>query len=253
MVLLGLHPDIEPSDSGVSPGPVQSFVFFGPWSSPACLRSHLCHEKTANIPRTLGAAAGLAGHSSNVEILCDTTLPPIALATSLFRIFSRSVNIFFPILKQTVLDEILSKIYENNGKGPPSPAYELFYLVIAIAALISKRNDAYLAARACSWFGQATSSMDTYCDHSSLLENIVLLQETLLICIFLLFSPESGDLWRYLGSAIRHLFDLSHRPWVEAEEHRELLCTLTRTLYYLERYSFVPKIALLPKSTYILV
>lgn len=236
-VLVDLRGGIRPLHPDAFPQALQSFVFFGPSSSLVCLRRHLRHEKAGNIPRTLEAATELADCPSNAEPLRDATLPPISMAAGLFRIFSRSANVFFPVLEPTVLDQILSKAYESYGTEPATPMHELFYLVIAIAALIGKRNNAALAAQACSWFSQATSTMNTGCDHSSLLDNIVLLQKTLLICVFLLLSPASGDLWRHLGYAIRHLFDLSHRPLTEEGEYRELLRTLTRTLYYLERYA----------------
>lgn len=235
VVLLGLQEGNWTLLTTNPPEPLQSFALFGPWSAPECLRRHLNHNKPFKIPRNLETAIDLGSCPDHIYPIPDATLPPFSVAEGLFRLFSRSANVFFPVLETTMLDHILSTAYKSDGEESVKPTLDLFYLILAIAALIGKRNGPSIAAQARSWFLKAISSMSMQCDHSSLLENIILLQRTLLMCVFLLLSPESGDLWRHLGYAIRHFFDLSHRPLTEEEEYRHLICTLTRTLYYLER------------------
>ncbi|KAH6647875.1 hypothetical protein BKA67DRAFT_400050 [Truncatella angustata] len=164
----------------------------------------------------------------------DTVRPSVSVAVSLFRLYARSVNIFFPILEASVLDRMISQYSENNGEGLVGRSRELFYLILAVATLICKRNEPTLATNANSHFLKAISIMSTDCDHSSMSENITLLQRTLLICVYLLLSPESGDIWRHLGFAIRHFLDLSHGRLREEDELYQVFCKLSRTIYCLE-------------------
>ena len=234
-VLLGLQDDSRALPATGSSESLQPFAFFGPWSAPECHRRHLNHNKPFKTPQSLKTAINLGSCPDHIYPIPDATLPPFSVAEGLFRLFSRSANVFFPVLETTMLDQILSTAYRSDSEESIKPTLDLFYLILAIAALTGKRNGPSTATQARSWFLKATSSMSTQCDHSSLLENIILLQRTLLMCVFLLLSPGSGDLWRHLGYAIRHFFDLSHRPLTEEEEYGHLICTLTRTLYYLER------------------
>lgn len=235
-VLVGLHANTESNNSSFLHGSTRSLLFFGPWSLPECLYRYLNHEGAFKIPRSLETAVELTKRPVNIGVPPHAALPPVSVATSLFQLFSRSANVFFPVLEPAALDRILSQTYEDASREYFDSTREIFYLVLAIAALVGKRNEHSLTAQAPSWFREATSHINTRCDHASLLGNIMLLQKTLLICVFLPLNPASGDLWRHLGYAIRHFFDLSHRSLMEEEEYRDLICMLTRTLYTLERY-----------------
>ncbi|KAM5350416.1 hypothetical protein ACJ41O_006921 [Fusarium nematophilum] len=156
------------------------------------------------------------------------------LALGPFHLFSRSANAFFPILEPDSLGTVVSQAYADENSGSEG-SHTIFYLVLAIGSSIAKRNEPVLGSWAESFFHKATAHLDTTCDHSSRPFNILVLQRTLLICVYLLISPSSGDIWRHLGFAIRLFFDLSHRPSEDEDKHHSLFCTLTRTLYCLER------------------
>ncbi|RSL45782.1 hypothetical protein CEP54_014130 [Fusarium duplospermum] len=161
--------------------------------------------------------------------------PPMPTAMSLFRLFARSANVFYPILQPAMLDEILTQCYTNDGRYLQSDTRVFFFLVLAVSSCIGQVSQANASTEAEGYFRSAVSEMSTACNHASRAENIALLQRTLLICLYLLLSPGSGDVWRHIGFAIRHFFDLAHRPSMEEDEFHDILCTLTRTLYCLER------------------
>lgn len=210
--------------------------FFGPWSSLGRLKVLMKRKANWSIPQRFRETCNRNGIIEIRSFIPEIGRPPISVASGLFNIFSRSANSFFPILEVTSLKTILSRCYEKDDDTAFGHSQELFYLILAIASLVAKRNEPVLASWADSYFRKATTRLDTTCDHSSRPANILLLQRTLLICVYLLLSPKSGDIWRHLGFAIRLFFDLSHRPSMDADKDHNLFCTLTRTLYCLERY-----------------
>lgn len=224
-----------PLKTGALQPTLEQTALFGPWSSLGLLRRTISQRAAFNIPQILGQANHLSTHTLDPEILADVALPPISTATSLCQLFARTTNVFYRVLDQASLDDVLSHCYSQGKKGFHDHALEILYLVLAIASLIGKRSDPRFAAQAESYFVKATSAMSMTCDHSSRDANIMLLQRTLLICIYILLKPGAGDIWRHLGFAIRHFLDLAHRPSMEEDKYHDTLCTLTRTLYSLER------------------
>lgn len=170
-------------------------------------------------------------------ISCKPNHPPYSLALRLFEIFSKSINIFFPVLEQTSLESLLNSTYNMNESTQTSTKheYELFYLVLAVSSFLSKRHDPGLGWLGEMWFKQATFDLDPLNNHSSKQSQLFLFQRTILISIYLLLSPKSGDIWRNLGFAIRIFFDLAHRSSMDGERDQHLFLILTRTLYCLER------------------
>lgn len=147
----------------------------------------------------------------------------------------RTTNVFYKILDQSHLDHLMSDCYTTVAGAQRDQGHDMLYLVLAIAAHVGKRSDPRLAGHSDVYYTKATADMGTICDHASRDANIVLLQRTLLVCVYLLLSPGSGDIWRHLGFAIRHFLDLAHRPSLEEDKYHDIMCTLTRTLYALER------------------
>ncbi|RSL88335.1 hypothetical protein CDV31_016077 [Fusarium ambrosium] len=103
-----------------------------------------------------------------------------------------------------MLDEILAQCYANDGRYLKSDTRVFFFLVLAVSSRIGQVSQANLSSQAEAYFRSAVSDI------------------------------RSGDVWRHLGFAIRHFFDLAHRPSMEEDEFHDILCTLTRTLYCLE-------------------
>lgn len=165
-------------------------------------------------------------------------LPSIAVATGLFDIFARSVNVFFPVVESLSLERILQIAYRSEDVEDSDQNRQLFFSILAIAALVAKRNDPSLPSLARAYFEQAAWRYNVACDHSSKANQVFIFQRTLLISIYILLSPSSGDIWRNLGFAIRLFFDLSHRSFVEGDAELRLFHMLTRTLYCLERHDY---------------
>ena len=184
---------------------------------------------------------GLWDHPAKVNTRPDNLIPhhPSNPASStMFRLFANTIHVFYPTLKECQLKDLLLGSY-TEGFSPLSLDQDLFYLVIAVASLTVKDRDTGLPFTAHAYFYKATRHSERSRTYWLSVDPLSLLQQQLLICIYLLLSPESGDLWRNLGFAIRLYFDLSHRP-SEDEIDKTLLAMLFRTLYSLERYMKSP-------------
>jgi hypothetical protein len=212
-----------------------STLFFGRWTFPGCLRSFLRQKEAYVLPKDIHRANYFSTYLLEGSGSLPAVPPPMSTAISLFQLFTRSANVFYPILQPAKLDEILAQCYANNDRYVKTDTREFFFLVLAVSSRIGQVGQANPSTQAEGYFRSAISEMSTTCNHASRAENIALLQRTLLICLYLLLSPGSGDVWRHLGFAIRHFFDLAHRPSMEEDEFHDILCTLTRTLYCLER------------------
>jgi hypothetical protein len=100
-----------------------------------------------------------------------------------------------------------------------------------------KKDQNLLWLHICYVFEEATSQLDGTCEHSSIISNLYLLRRILLICMYLLLSPSTGDIWRNLGFAVRLYFDMAHRPTEGDEELFDgQLHMLSRTIYCIEWY-----------------
>jgi hypothetical protein len=210
-------------------------ITFGPWSSIGLLRRCVSQSAVGETSQTIREAIQLPSQKLDTYFVCNDRLPPIATATALCQLFTRTTNVFYKILDQSHLDDLMSDCYTPSAGAQRSQGHDILYLVFAIASHTGKRSDPGLAAQSEAYFARSKLAMGTTCDHASRDANIVLLQRTLLICVYLLLNPSSGDIWRHLGFAIRHFLDLAHRPSLEEDQYQDIMCTLTRTLYALER------------------
>lgn len=159
--------------------------------------------------------------------------PPKEVARSLFDLFSRSINTFYPTVKDGQLEHIMAALYDTKGSLTDRDQ-ELFYLVLAISSQLARGSDQSLVLKPEAYLRKATSLMERS-HHSWLHVNqLFLLQRTLLISVYLLLSPGSGDIWRNLGFSIRMYFDLAHRPIETDDMDDGLMDMLCRALYCLE-------------------
>ena len=214
-----------------------NYSFFGEWSSFGLLLASPREElqQRSDIDLFL--------NSQNNRLFPGLTanypgFPSMAVATGLFDVFARSVNVFFPVVETPCLERILQTTYRNEDVGYSDQNRQLFFSILAVAALVAKRSDPSLPSLARAYFEQAAWRYDVSCDHSSKASQIFIFQRTLLISVYILLNPGSGDIWRNLGFAIRLFFDLSHRSFVEGDAELRLFHMLTRTLYCLERYGY---------------
>lgn len=173
----------------------------------------------------------------------DPKSPPQSLSAALFTLFSKSVNLFYPTVKEPQISRLL-EYSSNQVEAVDEHDYEhdydhdIFYLIMAIATQLTRKWVHGQVYSPHVYFHKATHYPERSRKRWLQLDSLLLLQRHLLICIYLLFSPDSGDIWRNLGFAIRLYFDLSHRPTEHDNMDEELMTMLFRTLYSLERYIF---------------
>ncbi|KAH6673871.1 fungal-specific transcription factor domain-containing protein [Halenospora varia] len=160
-------------------------------------------------------------------------LPPYPAAATLVHVFSRSINVFYPIMQQHALEKLLLTAYETPDTIHCTFEEQTLYIVLGIASQLMKCNDPSLVFTSSAYFKKGTSG-DSIMHEKTSKSQVLLLQRSLLTCIYLLLDPGSGDLWRNLGFSIRLYFDMVHRP-SDDEIERELAVMLYRALYCLER------------------
>ncbi|KAF7563755.1 hypothetical protein G7046_g379 [Stylonectria norvegica] len=214
--------------------PSSSMSFFGACSILGSLDSFLQLNPSWGIQRDLKTVRSQHDRVDLSTMVPCLGFPPFSAAAGLVSLFQKSANTFFPVIASLSMEETLSHAYENDTSALLGQQSELFYLALAIASQVGKREDPLLAMCANAYFYKALSQSSTSCEHYSRASNLFLLQRTLLIAVFLLLNPASGDIWRTLGFAIRLFFDLSHRPSMDEDKGHHLFCLLTRTLYCLE-------------------
>ncbi|CAI6094689.1 unnamed protein product [Clonostachys chloroleuca] len=209
-------------------------IFFG-------VSSHLAAITSPTLPltnshsETLGSEPSAGWISGSLVSTAQIAGPPdISIATRLFAVFSRSVHVWYPIMKDESLRSLLLCCNTEALDPCLDQKQELFYLVLAISSLLTKRAEPSMSFTPAAYFNTAISNADTNCDHSSGPSTLHMMQRSLLICIYLLLSPGSGDIWRNLGFAIRLHFDMSHgrseNMYLDEGHHT----MLARTLYCIE-------------------
>jgi hypothetical protein len=159
--------------------------------------------------------------------------PPKEVALCLSSLFSRSINTFYPTMKDEQLEHIMAAPYDRNG-SMTGHDQELFYLILAISSQLAKGSNQSRDLNPEAYLRKATSLMERSHHRWLHVDQLFLLQRTLLISIYLLLCPGSGDIWRNLGFAIRMYFDLAHRPLETDDMDDGLMDMLCRTVYCLE-------------------
>jgi hypothetical protein len=207
--------------------------FFGPGSYLSYLRRALSlYPCTPPTLDTLNSWATPAQVPMHVD---DQTpqIPPYSVSSALFQLFANSINIFYPTLQDNHLNNLMCTSYAENRPSVDLDR-DLFYLVLSVASLAVNGRETGLPIGSHVYFYKATCHPERSRADWLSIDPLLLLQRQILICVSVLFNPESGDLWRNLGFAVRLYFDLSHRP-SELDNDRTLLAMLSRTLYCLER------------------
>jgi hypothetical protein len=171
--------------------------------------------------------------------------PPISVASAIFTLFTRSVNVFYPTVQHHCFETILADLYNHAEPVTTGHHHDVFCLILAIGSQMTKHPELRPPLGPDIYFQKATRHLQRSRHSWSSREQLRAFQKSLLTCIYLLSSPSSGDIWRNLGFAIRLFLDLSHRPAENDDIDDELLCMLTRTLYSLEWYDVpsLPRIA----------
>jgi len=148
----------------------------------------------------------------------DPELPSESTTIMLIEVFNHSVNVIYHIIDEGVLNRIFKEVY----KGAPDIApfdRQALYLVIAIALQVLSKGDPALSATSLAYFRQSTVDFRT---GSLELKRYSLqsLRSTLLVCIYVLFRPQAGDIWRLIAFASRVCFDIGNMSKRDQAEHR---------------------------------
>lgn len=198
---------------------------------------YILNQPTIVIPPIVYKAVELRRSCEGIWIsnTNDIQLPPDTIACDLLCLFFSSVGTFLPVFDSHERESLLAEPYSFKTDLFGDQNSTFFHLTLAIALAINRDKSPTLDGGADAHFLQAISTMETTRNYYYVQDNINLFRRTLLICIFLLLKPDSGDIWRHLGFAIRLFFDLSHRPPMEGDKYFILFNTLARTLYCLER------------------
>lgn len=210
--------------------------FYGPSSALFNLRMAMGMRPTTSAGRNLEIWAIPIPVQAHFDCI-NIDPPPKEVTLPLFSLFSRSINTFYPTMKDEQLEHIMAAPYDRNG-SLAGHDQELFYLVLAIGSQLARGSDQSLVLNSQAYLRKATSLMERSRCSWLHVNQLFLLQRTLLISIYLLLSPGSGDIWRNLGFAIRTYFDLAHRPLETDDIDDGLMDMLCRTLYCLEGQVF---------------
>ncbi|KIW32556.1 uncharacterized protein PV07_04087 [Cladophialophora immunda] len=181
------------------------------------------------------AAFSTPGHgqswSSRTSLLAgipplDTDLPPPSVATTLMTLFGHSINIFYPICRQEMLDELY--VAASDGDSTASVTLSL---ILAISTHIIGKADRRMAAWSSTYFLKAMREWqwsNETCRSKTL-------RIAILTCIYILLNPAAGDVWRVLGLVSRLCLDLANiKVERQSQEEREENALLHRTAYCLE-------------------
>lgn len=218
----------------------QDYIFFGVLSHLASISSIML-PLSEHTPATFGREHSARSIPDSSPSTFQVNCPDISTALRLFAVFSRSVHVWYPVMNDDSLQDLLSCCYTETLDSYLDHKQELFYLILAISSQLTKRAEPCVGFTPAAYFDKAVSHVDTSCDHSSGSSTLHMMQRSLLICIYLLLSPSGGDIWRNLGFAIRLYFDMSHGRSENINDLDEgRLAMLARTLYCIEGYVQIP-------------
>ena len=141
---------------------------------------------------------------SEILDIPDALMPSKMTASTILYLFSRSVNVFYPTIKYHHMNSLIQNGYSQGF--PNSHDKDIFYLILAIGSQLSRTSQTSLPFASHVYFHKATYHPEVSRATWLQLSPLSLLQRTLLICIYLLLNPASGDVWRNLGFAISFVF-----------------------------------------------
>jgi len=157
------------------------------------------------------------------------TLPPQTTTMALLSVYNNSINVVTNVISIEALHEICGNIY---GGSEATDIFELqtLHLVLAISLQLLSKRDHSLSNTAQAYFKEVASDSGRI---STLLQRDSLqsLRVAILICIYVLLRPSSGDIWRLVGFASRLCLGMISTPRsVNAEKetfellYQTLLC-----------------------------
>lgn len=190
----------------------QSTVFFGVTSTISQLAELRCcttlSEKDFRFsPKSTSDSLKLL---QKLTIQHRPTLPPQATTMALLSVFSNSINVICRVISIEALQQTCAYIYAGNDC---TDVFELqtLHLVLAISLQLLSKRDHSLSNTAQAYFHEVASDSGRI---SSLLQRNSLrsLRVAILLCIYVLLRPNSGDIWRLVGFASRLCLGMINTP-----------------------------------------
>ncbi len=181
----------------------QNIPYFGPSSVFSLLL-----EVGKDIPSLyLNAGSILPSNNPTLSLYdhmtrTESKKPGREIAKALFDCYYQSIESFYPIIGLRNLQHILDSAYEPSPNiFTPAEAEVLFDIIIAISLWLSGKDDSRLLPVSRSIFRKVT--VDSISKSTLGTSKTKTLQITLLMSVYALLSPISGNPWRLLGHACR--------------------------------------------------
>ena len=202
-----------PSKHGeVSDPTYQSTIFFGATSAISQLAELKCC--TTLSEKDFRLSPKLTDDSlkslQRLTIQHRPTLPPQATTMALLSVFNNSLNVVCHVISIEALHQTCAHIYGGNEC---TDIFELqtLYLVLATSLQLLSNRDHSLSNTAEAYFKEVASDSGRI---SSLLQRNSLksLRVAILLCVYVLLRPNSGDIWRLVGFASRLCLGMINAP-----------------------------------------
>lgn len=206
-------------------------MFFGPTSALSQLAGqHVSAIPAENEEQSWPKTTHMGLRTLSRQIFRqELNLPPEATASMLVEVFKNSINTLCYIINHNELDRIQTGLYEHtNGLDPFD--VKSYYLILAISLQVLSKGDPSLSATSAAYFQHAMKSGS--CE-SLKRYSITSFRSGMLICVYMMLRPHTGDIWRMIGFACRVCFDIGNMSKRTSEEEQEYILVY-RTLYSID-------------------
>jgi hypothetical protein len=208
----------------------ESTIFFGATSSISQLAELKCSTTLSEKDFRLSpkSTSNCLKSLQKLTIQHRPTLPPQPTTMALLSVFNNSINVIARVISIDALQQTCLHIYAGNEC---TDVFELqtLHLVLAISLQLLSGRDHSLSNTAQTYFKEVASDSGRI---SSLLQrdSLTSLRVAILLCVYVLLRPNSGDIWRLVGFASRLCLGMINTPRTNTEKetfellYQTLLC-----------------------------
>lgn len=198
----------------------QSTIFFGATSSISQLAELKCCTTLTEKDIRFSPKSTCWGLTSlhKLTTLHRPTLPPQATTMALLNVFNNSINVVCHVISLDTLQQTCIHLYAGNDCADVFELQSL-HLILAISLQLLSKQDQSLSSTAQAYFQEVASDSGRI---SSLLQRNSLrsLRVAILLCVYVLLRPNSGDIWRLVGFASRLCLGMINTPRSKVEEKK---------------------------------
>ena len=216
----------------------ESTIFFGVTSTVSQLAELRCCTTLSDKDFRLSpkSTCGSLRSLQKLTIQHRPTLPPQATTMALLGVFNNSMNVVCHVISMEALEQTYASILAGN-EGVDIFEFQTLHLCLAISLQLLSRRDHSLSNTAQAYFKEVASDSGRI---SSLLQRNSLksLRVAILLCVYVLLRPSSGDIWRLVGFASRLCLGMINTP--RSEKEKETFELLYQTLLCIDWYGVGP-------------